>query len=105
MFSPRIILEKSRCAYGRTHSAFGLYGRFLVRCFLWYSHSWTRTTRKPLSWYLHPHGRVVVFTICDAPSQEVMSKSVKVFSGEYVICVPLTRESEHVAQKTHSTSD
>jgi hypothetical protein len=53
---------------GLTHSALGRYGRFCVRFCLWYLHSWIRTTKKPSSRYLHPHGNV---TVSDAtlPSQ------------------------------------
>ena len=48
--------------YGLTHSAFGLNGFFLVRASLWWAHSWTRTTKKPLSLYLHPQGNVAILS-------------------------------------------
>jgi hypothetical protein len=43
-------------AYGLTHSAFGLYGRFIVLLRRWNSHSLTRVNIQPLSWYTHPQG-------------------------------------------------
>jgi hypothetical protein len=42
--------------YGLTHSALGLYGRFVVLLRLWYSHSLLRVSIQPLSWYTQPQG-------------------------------------------------
>ena len=47
--------------YGLTHSALGLYGRFVVLLRLWYSHSLIRVSIQPKSWYTHPQGNFTVF--------------------------------------------
>jgi hypothetical protein len=54
--------EKPVSDYGRTHSALGLYGRFVVRFRLWYSHSLTRVKSQPLSWYSQPQGAFTVLS-------------------------------------------
>jgi hypothetical protein len=49
--------------YGRTHSAFGRYGRLVVLLRWWYSHSFMRISIQPLSWYMQPHGSLTSFEL------------------------------------------
>jgi hypothetical protein len=49
--------------YGLTHSALGLYGLFVVRFRLWYSHSLMRKSIQPLSWYAQPHGNLLILLL------------------------------------------
>jgi len=71
-------------SYGLTHSALGLYGRFVVLLRLWYSHSLLRVSIQPLSWYTQPHGNFTSFKAEVASSRLLVSaivQAIQVFIG------------------------